>query len=39
MDEEDEYWPEPDVCPDCGFEDYWCELCGYHGHECTEVPS
>jgi hypothetical protein len=38
-DDYDEYFiPEPieDWCDDCQewFEDYWCEYCGYHGHNC-----
>lgn len=33
-DDDEEYYPEPEVCPECGYEDYWCDLCGYHGHDC-----
>lgn len=32
-DYDDEYTPEPYVC-ECGHVDYWCEYCGYHGHDC-----
>jgi hypothetical protein len=35
--EEDDYYePEPDVCSECGYVDYWCELCGFHGHRCEK---
>lgn len=34
--ESEEYWPEPSQCDECGYVDYWCELCGYHGHDCPE---
>lgn len=34
--EDDEYWPDPSVCDECGHVDYWCDICGYHGHDCPE---
>lgn len=33
---DDEYWPEPSECGVCGYVDYWCDMCGYHGHDCPE---
>lgn len=37
-DDDDYYYPDPDPveCPDCGYVEYWCELCGYHGHDCGD---
>lgn len=34
---EEDYWPEAEECQTCGFVDYWCDLCGYHGHTCEGV--
>ena len=25
-----------DKCAACGFVDYWCEYCGFHGHDCPK---
>lgn len=34
--EEDHYDPGPWICKDCGYVDQYCEMCGYHGHDCPE---
>lgn len=32
--EDEDYYSDAEECWDCGFVDYGCELCGYHGHDC-----
>lgn len=32
-DDEYDYYPEPYEC-ECGEVEYYCELCGFHGHDC-----
>jgi hypothetical protein len=38
---EDDWEPQPveDYCTRCdeSFTDFWCEDCGYHGHDCSEL--
>lgn len=31
---EDEYWSDEEECSTCGYVDSWCDMCGFHGHEC-----